>query len=68
MNFEFAPFFCQLFKFRPAIYSKTMNFILSSESFITNETFFKSSSSMLDKLKKEGDSTANAAIYIVILV
>ena len=39
MNFESAPFLCLLFKFRPAIYSKSVNFILSFESFIANETF-----------------------------
>ena len=39
MNFDFALFICLLFEFRPDIHSKTVNFFLSSESFITNETF-----------------------------
>ena len=35
---KFASFFCLLFKFRWVIYSKTVNVILSFESFVTNDT------------------------------
>ena len=71
MNFESAPFFCLPFKFQPAIYSKKASFIHWILSFLPKTLLqmrHLSSSSILYKLKKDGDSIANAAIYLVIFI